>query len=171
MTDPARSVSGDRSLKTRMKYQTQVLEYRGASPIRKCPPLKNPFRTLGIGLRQGLRGVGFLVSEVPLNNCQGSQDQYSSQSLTLATTSRKHEGSTYVSAPLAANRTIPVASPTTLTRPSQVTATILQPCFLHGSSVHRSGTAGIGRTGYRVTFRYARFRPRRPPPHIQHSGL
>ena len=40
--------------------------YRGASPIRKRSPPSDLPRTLGIGLRQGARGVRFLVSEVPL---------------------------------------------------------------------------------------------------------
>ena len=40
--------------------------YEGTSPIRKRPPPKTLPRTLGIGLRQGPRGVRFLVSEVPL---------------------------------------------------------------------------------------------------------
>ena len=40
--------------------------YRGTSPIRKRPPPYDPPTTLGIGIRQGPRGVRFLVCEVPL---------------------------------------------------------------------------------------------------------
>ena len=40
--------------------------YRGTSPIRKCPPPWDPFRTPGIGLRHGPRGLSFMSSEVPL---------------------------------------------------------------------------------------------------------
>ena len=40
--------------------------YRGTSLIRKRPAPWDPPRTLGIALLQGLRGVRFLVSEVPL---------------------------------------------------------------------------------------------------------
>ena len=41
--------------------------YRGTSPIRKRPPSQDPPRTLGIGIRQGPKGLRFLVSEVPLH--------------------------------------------------------------------------------------------------------
>ena len=40
--------------------------FRGTSPIRKHPPPYDPRRTLGIVLREGPRGVHFLMSEVPL---------------------------------------------------------------------------------------------------------
>ena len=40
--------------------------YRGTSPICKHPPPWDPPGTLRIGLRQGPRGVRFLVDEVPL---------------------------------------------------------------------------------------------------------
>ena len=40
--------------------------YRGTSPIRKHPPPQDPPRTLGKGLRQGPRGLRFLVGEVPV---------------------------------------------------------------------------------------------------------
>jgi hypothetical protein len=42
------------------------LAYRGTSPIRKHPPHWDPPRTQGTGLRQGLRGLRFLMSEVPV---------------------------------------------------------------------------------------------------------
>ena len=41
--------------------------YRGTSPIRKRPPPHDPPTTPGKGLRLGPRGVGFLMSEVPLH--------------------------------------------------------------------------------------------------------
>ena len=40
--------------------------HRCTSLIRKRPPPYDPPRTLSIGLRQGLRRVRFLMSEVPL---------------------------------------------------------------------------------------------------------
>jgi len=40
--------------------------YRGTSLARKRPPPQDPPRILGVGLLSGLRGVHFLVSEVPL---------------------------------------------------------------------------------------------------------
>ena len=45
-----------------------LVKYRGTSPTRKHQFPQDPPRTLGIGLRQGPRGVRFLVSEVPLKS-------------------------------------------------------------------------------------------------------
>jgi hypothetical protein len=42
------------------------LQNRGTSPIKKRPPPQEPPRTLRIGLRQGPRGMRFLVIEVTL---------------------------------------------------------------------------------------------------------
>ena len=40
--------------------------YGCTAPIRKHPPPEDPPRTLGMVLRYGLRGVSFLMNEVPL---------------------------------------------------------------------------------------------------------
>ena len=41
--------------------------YRGTSLIRKCPPLYEHHKSLGIDLMSGPGGVPFLVSKVPLS--------------------------------------------------------------------------------------------------------
>ena len=46
--------------------QDETGKHRGTSPVRKRPPPYDPPMTLGIGLRQGPRGVRVLISEVPL---------------------------------------------------------------------------------------------------------
>ena len=45
---------------------THKKRYKGISLTKQRPPLQDPPRPLGIGLRQGPRGVVFLMSEVPL---------------------------------------------------------------------------------------------------------
>ena len=45
--------------------------FRGTSPIRKHPPPYDPRRLLGKFIREGPRGVRFLMSEVPLYGRSG----------------------------------------------------------------------------------------------------
>ena len=46
--------------------------YRGTLPMRNRSPPYDPPTTLGIGLRKGLSGLCFLMSEVPKQRCKYS---------------------------------------------------------------------------------------------------